>query len=114
MLTKKSITSITIRLTDEIGRLVNLNNVDWTLTLKFSVAWTPQFTLSSSVRRLTDAEEKVIIQEGETHVEALQRTRERNLRKRVEAIKRIKPPKKRDRKLEQGNQAGELAAEQSP
>jgi len=113
LLRKKSITSITIQLTDEIGRLVDTNNVDWTLTLKFSTAWTPQFTLSSSVRRLTDAEEKVIIQEGETHVEALQRLREANLRKRVEAMKKIKPPKKRDRKLEQGNQAGKLGSERS-
>ena len=38
LLMKKSITSITVRLTDEIGRLVNLNNVDWTLTLKFTTS----------------------------------------------------------------------------
>ena len=110
---KKSITSITIQLTDEIGRLVDTNNVDWTLTLKFTTAWTPQFTLSSSVRRLTDVEEKVVVEEGENHVEALQRMRERNLRKRLLAMKKIKPPKKRDRKQEVGNQAGKLVSERS-
>ena len=111
MLMKKSITSITIQLTDEIGRLVDTNNVDWTLTLKFTTAWTPPFTLSSSVRRLTDVEDKVIIEEGESHVEALNRMRERNLKKRLEAMKKIKPPKKRDRRQEEGNQGGTLESE---
>ena len=108
---KKSITSIKIQLTDDIGRLVDTNNVDWTLTLKFTVAWTPPFTLSSSVRRLTDVEDKVIIEEGENHVEALKRMRERNLKRRLEAMKQIKAPKKRNRKHEQGNQAGKLESE---
>ena len=114
LLTKKSITSITIQLTDEIGRLVDTNNVDWTLTLKFSTSWTPPFTLSSSVRRLNDVEEKMIINEGETHIEALKRMRERNMKLRLGAMKKIKPPQKRDRTREIGNQGGKLRSERTP
>ena len=113
LLMKKSISSITIQLTDEVGRLVDTNNIDWTLTLKFSTAWTPQFTLSSNVRRMTDVEEKVIVEEGENHVQALNRMRQENMKRRIAAMKLIKPPKKRDRKKEVGNQSGNLHVEQA-
>ena len=56
-------------------------------------------------------EEKVKIEEGKSHVEAIQEQRKRNMEKRLAAMRKIKPPKKRDRSKEVGNQGGKLTSE---
>ena len=53
------------------------------------------------------------IEEGKNHVEAIQELRKRNRKKRLAAMKKIKPPRKRNRTNEIGNQGGKLQSEVS-
>jgi hypothetical protein len=54
-LSQKTISSITISLTDDEGILIDNNNVEWTLSLLFEIEYTgARLTSSNGPRRLGD------------------------------------------------------------
>ena len=54
LLNQKSISSITVQVTDGEGNLIDNNNVEWTMSLLFDVEWTPPKIPPRTSRRLTN------------------------------------------------------------
>ena len=54
IITNNAISSIEIRITDDEDRLINTNNIHFTLTLKFDTIWNPSVSRGKDIKGKTD------------------------------------------------------------
>jgi hypothetical protein len=71
LLGNKTISSVTIQITDDEGVLIDSNEVDFTLSLQFDVEYTPPMLVASSERRLFSRKPKVWKHLGESHIDMI-------------------------------------------
>ena len=105
----KNIQSVSLRITDSDDRLIDTNNINFTLSLQFDTIETPNYALPYVGRRFGENYENIPYLSN--RFETIEAIRIANLQERLRgAPKRVKV-KKRDREKEDGNQPQAMSFE---
>jgi hypothetical protein len=72
LINQKTISSVTVQVTDDEGVLIDNNNVDWSMTLLFEKDWTPAAIAVGKSRRIGQPLGKNVWRErGQSHVDMI-------------------------------------------
>jgi len=110
LLDKKSIQSMRIHLTDGDGIPIDLNGLDWTLSIRFDIGWKPSYVMWNGGRRSGDNPDAVWTDPQAAAHQRILLMREYDAWR--SSQKPVPPPEeKRDRSKEEGNKPASLTAE---
>ena len=106
----KVVQSMRIELTDGNGLLIDLNGLDWTLSIRFDISWKPSYVMWNGGRRKGETPDGIWTDPQDAAHHRIMLMREygawRNSQKPVPP-----PEEKRDRSKEEGNKPASLTAE---
>ena len=112
LLDKKSIQSMRIHLTDGDGLPIDLNGLDWTLSIRYDIGWKPSYVMWNNGRRRGDNPDAVWTDPQAAAHQRILLMREYDTWRSNQ--KPVPPPEeKRDRSKEDGNKPASLTAERA-
>ena len=108
----KSIQSVSVRITDAEDRLINTNNINFSISIQFDTIETPKFSLPHPARRM--GEEASNFPYFSNRFQTVEEIRHKNLMERLREAPKHTKVKKRERQNESGNSPQTATFETQP